>query len=56
MLSRSYFENKEVIFIEEVSDMQGNSLNRNSVELVQQSLVNDGRYWLDKGEFELAIK
>lgn len=56
MLSRSYFENKEVIFIEEVSDMHGNSLNRNSVELVQQSLVNDGRYWLDKGEFELAIK
>lgn len=56
MLSRSYFENKEVLFIEEVSDMQGNSLNRDSVELVQQSLVNDGKYWLDKGEFELAIK
>jgi hypothetical protein len=55
-LSRDYSENKEAIVLEEVSDIDGNIIPKGSVELVQQSIVNDGKHWLDKGEFELAIK
>lgn len=55
-LSRDYSENKEAIVLEEVSDIDGNIMPKGSVELVQQSIVNDGKHWLDKGEFELAIK
>ena len=54
-LSRSYHEDKELLTIEEVTDSQYR--NRiDDLELVQQSLVDDGKYWLDKGEFELTIK
>lgn len=54
-LSRSFNENKEHLIIEEAMDAEFR--NRiNEVELVQQSLVDDGKHWLDKGEFELTIK
>lgn len=55
-LSRNYYENKETLVIEDVTDAEGNTISKNSVELVQQSLADDGNYWLDKGEFELTIK
>lgn len=55
-LSRNYTDNREEIWIEEIVDSEGNSLPKTSVELVQQSLVDDGKYWLDKGEFELTIR
>ena len=56
-LSRNFHDSREDIFIEEVADEEGNSLPKNKVELIQQSLVDDGKYWLDKGEFEkLSIK
>lgn len=55
-LSRNFTENREEIWIEEVVDSEGNTLPKNSVELVQQSLVDNGQYWLDKGEFELTIR
>lgn len=54
-LSRNFHDNKEEIVIEEVTDNEYR--NRiEDVELVAQSLVDDGKYWLDKGEFELTIK
>jgi hypothetical protein len=56
VLSRNYTEDKEKIFIEEITDSHGNNVPKRDVELIQQSIVNDGKYWLDKGEFELAIK
>lgn len=55
-LTRSYQENKEVVEIEEITDMQGNVLPKSNIEIVQQSIVADGKHWLDKGEFELALK
>ena len=54
-LSRNYYESRESLMIEEVIDEQGNSLPKREVELVLQSLVDDGKYWLDKGEFELSV-
>lgn len=54
-LSRSYYDNKEEIVIEEALDSEYRNCKKD-LELVQQSLVDDGKYWLDKGEFELTIK
>ena len=54
-LSRSYHDNKEEIVIDEALDSEYRNCKKD-IELVQQSLVDDGRYWLDKGEFELTIK
>ncbi len=55
-LSRNYYENREDLQVEEVMDEQGNTLPKSSVDLVLQSITDDGKYWLDKGEFELAVK
>lgn len=55
-LSRSYIDNKEELHVEEVCDAQHNTLPQDSIRLVQQSLVDDGSYWLDKGEFELSLQ
>lgn len=54
-ISRMFHENKEELFIEEAVDNEYRDC-KDSLELVQQSLVDDGKYWLDKGEFELTIK
>ncbi|MBD5247408.1 MAG: hypothetical protein HDS54_04490 [Barnesiella sp.] len=55
-LTRSFREDREVVEIEEISDIQGNTLPKSTVEIVQQSIVADGKHWLDKGEFELSLK
>lgn len=54
-LTRSYTEDKELIYIEEATDSEYRN-RKSDLELVQQSLVDDCKYWLDKGEFELTIK
>ena len=54
-LSRSYHDNKEEIVVDEAHDSEYRNCKKD-IELVQQSLVDDGKYWLDKGEFELTIK
>ncbi|MBR1652548.1 MAG: virulence factor SrfB [Alloprevotella sp.] len=54
--SRNYFEDRELVTIEEATDQEGNALPPGKVELRQQSLVDDGSYWLDKGEFILSVK
>ena len=55
-LTRNYHESREDIEVEEVMDEQGNTLPKTSVDLVLQSITDDGKYWLDKGEFELSVK
>ena len=54
-LSRSYNEDKELLILEEATDSEYRN-RKNDIELVQQSLADDGNHWLDKGEFELSIK
>ncbi len=56
MLQRNYVQDREKLEIVNIMDGDGNELRPNSVELVQQSIANDGMYWLDKGEFELKRK
>lgn len=56
-LMRNYFENRELLTIDSVTDKEGNELRHESVCLTQQSLVDeDGSgYWLDDGRFDLFI-
>lgn len=54
-LTRNYQEDKEKLIIEEATDSEYRNVKKD-IELVQQSIVDDGKYWLDKGEFELTIK
>lgn len=53
-LSRNFTENKEILVLEEATDKEFRN-RKNELELVPLSLV-EGKYWLDKGEFELSIK
>ena len=39
-----------------IKDEQGNTLPKSTIDLVLQSITDDGKYWLDKGEFELSVK
>ena len=55
-LSRDISEDKECLHIEDATDAMGNTLGKNVLEMVQQSIADDGRYWLDSGEFELSLK
>lgn len=54
-LSRNFIDDKENLIIEEATDDEYRNVKKN-IELVPQSLVDDGKFWLDKGEFELTIK
>lgn len=54
-ISRNYFEDRETLTLEEATDSEGNPIPSRNIELRQMSLVDDGRYWLDKGEFELSV-
>ena len=56
MLQRNYAQNREKLEIITILDGEGNSLSLDSVNIVQQSIANDGMHWLDKGEFELKRK
>lgn len=53
-LTRNFTENKEILVIEEATDKEFRN-RKKDLELVPLSLV-EGKYWLDKGEFELSIK
>lgn len=54
-LTRNFHEDKEELMIEEATDREYRN-RKKDLELVAQSLVDDGKYWLDKGEFELTVK
>lgn len=53
-LTRNFTENKEILVLEEATDKEFSNC-KSDLELVPLSLV-EGKYWLDKGEFELSIK
>lgn len=55
-LSRAIDEDTEEVIIEEASDASGNSLPRNAIRIRRQTLVDDGRHWLDTGEFDLSLR
>lgn len=56
MLQRNYFEDRESLTIEDVTDMEGNDVNRKKVKLQLQTIASDGSFWMDKGGFILRIQ
>lgn len=55
-LSRDFQADPETLVVEEVVDGNGDQIPREQIEFINQSLINDGQHWLDKGEFELSIQ
>lgn len=54
-ISRDYLQDREILHLEDIQDENGEQLPLDRVELVQQSIVEDGKYWMDKGAFTLSI-
>ena len=55
MIQRNYFEDRETVTLEDVTDSQGDTV-ANAVELRLQTLADDGCFWMDKGAFTLRIQ
>lgn len=55
-LQRDYFNDRERVWVDDVSDMEGNTLPLDSVDLRLQTLASDGEFWMDKGAFTLTIQ
>lgn len=56
MLQRNYYEDRERITIEDVTDMEGDTVSTSEVDLRMQTLSGDGKFWMDKGSFTLKIQ
>ena len=56
LLQRNYYEDRELITIEDVTDMEGDTVPSSQVELRMQTLASDGNFWMDKGAFTLKIQ
>lgn len=56
MLQRNYYEDRELISIEDVTNMEGDTVPIDEVDLHMQTLASDGNFWMDKGAFTLKIK
>lgn len=56
MIQRNYYEDRETLILEEATNMEGESLRKDEVELRLQSIADDGNFWMDKGAFSLKIQ
>ncbi len=56
MLQRNFSEDRELITLEDVTDMGGDTVPTSEVELRLQTLAKDGNFWMDKGAFTLKIQ
>ena len=56
MLQRNYFEDREHIYVEDVTNMEGDTVPIDDVDLRLQTLASDGNFWMDKGSFTLKIQ
>lgn len=56
MLQRNYHEDRELVTLEDVTDMQGEAISLKDVEIRLQTLANEGTFWMDQGAFTLKIQ
>lgn len=56
VLQRNYHEDRENIVIDDVTDMDGEEIPKDQVELRMQTIARDGQFWMDKGSFILKIQ
>lgn len=55
MLQRNYYEDRENITVEDVTDMEGETVPVSEIDIRLQTLAKDGQFWMDKGAFVLKI-
>lgn len=56
MLQRNYYEDRELVTLEDVTNMGGETVSNSDVDLRLQTLAQDGNFWMDKGAFTLKIQ
>lgn len=56
MLQRNFYEDRELITVEDVTNMEGDTIPIGEVDLHMQTLASDGKFWMDKGSFILKIQ
>lgn len=56
MLQRNFHEDRETLIIEEVTDMEGETVDPAKIRIRLQTLAHDGEFWMDKGDFILKIQ
>lgn len=56
MLQRNYHEDRELITVDEVTNMEGDTIPTSDVILQLQTIAMDGNFWMDKGAFTLKIQ
>lgn len=56
MLQRNFFEDRELVTLEDVTDMEGDTIPASDVEIRMQTLAGNGNFWMDKGAFILKIQ
>ena len=54
-IDRDINEDIEALSIEEITDKEGNSMNKNFITLQVQSMSEIENFWLDSGVFSLSI-
>lgn len=54
-ISRDFSTDPERLVIDDIVDGNGDQVPLSHVEFIEQSIIDDGQHWLDKGEFELSI-
>ncbi|ESU22625.1 hypothetical protein FEDK69T_18810 [Flavobacterium enshiense DK69] len=54
-IERNFNEDAETLRLEEITDKEGNSLNKNFISLQVQSMSEVENFWLDSGIFNLNI-
>lgn len=55
MLQRNYYNDRERVWVEEASDLEGNNLT-DKVDFRLQTLASEDGFWMDKGAFTLTIQ
>lgn len=56
MLQRTFFEDRELVTIEDITDQEGDSVDVSQVEIKLQTLSHEGCFWMDKGAFILKVQ
>jgi len=56
MLQRNFHEDRELLSVEDVTNIGGDTIQNSDIELRLQTLASDGNFWLDKGEFKIDIQ
>jgi len=56
MLGRNYYEDREKLTVEDVTDSDGENISISEIELRLQTLAGEGSFWMDNGAFTLNIQ